>query len=340
MLRRRGVASIAGGAALAVMPGLVAGVAAQAPAARPVKKVAINSAYTTTSATMAPLWAAKEGGFFDEEGLEVTLTRIQAGPPVLGAIHAREVPIAFVGGQQIINANLKGASFIIVAGFQDLLAQQIYVHPSIERPEQLKGKAIGVSNFGAITHVAGKEAVKHLGLEGQVTFLATGGPPETLAAMKFGKLAAGVFSPPDTLKARELGFRELLDVSKLGVKSLGAAVVTTRELAREKPELVERYIRAALKGTHRLKTDKDFGMKVIAKYTKLSSAALLEETYDFYRDQWLKDGFPSREGLQKNIEVAAADTPEAKGAKLEQFVDLTFINKITASGLIEQLWRK
>src|SRR5215470_14170164 len=160
--------------------GPVGPVHAQAP--RPAAKIALRSAYTTTSATMAPLWAAKEGGYFDEEGLDVTLARIQPGPPVLGAIQAREVPVAFVGAQQIINADLKGATFVIVAGFDETLAQSLYVHPSIERPDQLKGKAIGVTNFGAITHVAGKEAVKHLGLETQVTFLATGGPPETLAA--------------------------------------------------------------------------------------------------------------------------------------------------------------
>jgi NitT/TauT family transport system substrate-binding protein len=324
--------------ATAVTLGCVAASAAQAP--RPGPKVSLRSGYTTTSATMAPLWAAKEGGFFDEEGLDVTLARIQPGPPMLGAIHAREVPIAFVGAQQIVNANLKGATFVIVAGFDETLGQAILVHPSIERPEQLKGKAIGVTNFGAITHVAGKEGIKHLGLEGQVTFMATGGPPETLAAMQFGKLAAGVFSPPDTFKALELGFRELLNVGKIGIKSLGSAVATTRELARENPDLVERYIRAAIKATHRLKTDKAFGMKVIAKYTKQSGTAILDATYEFYKDHWLRDGFPSLEGIQKNIEVAAAELPEAKNAKPDLFIDFAFVNKIKASGLIEQLWGK
>ncbi len=340
MMRLRGVSSIAGAVALAVTLGLVASVSAQAPAPRPGPKVALKSAYTTTSATMAPLWAAKEGGFFDEEGLDVTLTRIQAGAPVLAAIHAREVPIAFVGAQQIVEADVKGGTFIVVAGFIDTLGQSIYVHPSIERPEQLKGKAIGVTNFGAITHVAGREGVKYLGLEGQVTFLATGGPPETLAAMQFGKVHAGVFSAPDTLRAREMGFRELVNLTKIGLKSQGVAAATTRQWAREKPELVERYIRATIKGAHRLKTDKEFGMKVIEKYTRLSDPKLLEETYDFYKEQWRRDGFPSSEAIQKNIEVAAAEIPEAKGAKPEQFMDLTFINKIKGSGLIEQLWGK
>jgi NitT/TauT family transport system substrate-binding protein len=328
----RGVLAVAGAV------GLVAGASGSAASAAP--KVALASAYTTTSATMAPLWAAKEGGFFDEEGLDVTLTRIQAGAPIMAAIQARELPVVFLGAQQIVEANLKGGDFVIVAGFIDTLGQSIYVHPSIERPEQLKGKVIGVTNFGAITHVAGKEGVKYLGLEGQVSFLATGGPPETLAAMQFGKVQGGVFSPPDTLRAREMGFRELLSHAKIGTRSQTSAVATTREWAREHPALVERYLRAAIKGAHRLKTDKAFAMKVIATYTRQSDPRLLGETYDFYRDQWGKDGFPSLEGLQKNIEVAAADIPEAKTARPDQFVDVRFVERIRRSGLIEQLWGK
>jgi NitT/TauT family transport system substrate-binding protein len=313
---------------------------AQTPAPKPVEKVALTSAYTTTSATMAPLWAAKEGGFFDEEGLDVTLTRIQAGAPIMAAINAREVPLAFLGAQQIVEANLKGGDFVIVAGFIDILGQSIYVHPSIERPEQLKGKAIGVSNFGAITHVAGKEGVKYFGLEGQVHFLATGGPPETLAAMQFGKVHGGVFSPPDTVRARQLGFKELLSLSTIGAKSQTSAIATTRAWARAHPDLVERYIRAAIKGAHRLKTDRAFATKAIAKYTRQSEPKLLDETYDFYKDQWGKDGFPSFPAIQKNLDVAAADIPEAKLARPDQFVDLTFVHKLKASGLIEKLWGK
>jgi ABC-type nitrate/sulfonate/bicarbonate transport system substrate-binding protein len=158
--------------------------------------------------------------------------------------------------------------------------------------------------------------------------------------MQFGKVQAGVFSPPDTLRARELGFRELVSLAKIGVKSQTSAIATTRRWAGEHPELVERYIRAAIKGAHRLKTDREFGIKVIAAFTRQSDRRLLEETYDFYRDQWGKDGFPSLESLQKNIDVAAAGIPEARTARPEQFVDLTFVQKIKGSGLIEQLWKR
>ena len=158
--------------------------------------------------------------------------------------------------------------------------------------------------------------------------------------MRFGKVHGGVFSPPDTLRARDLGFRELLNLTTVGTKAQTSAIATTRKWAREHPELVERYIRAVIKGAHRLKTDKPFAAKAIAKYTRQSDPRLLDEAYDFYRDQWGKDGFPSPEAIQKNIDVAAADIPEAKDARPDQFVDLTFVNRIKGSGLIAELWGK
>jgi NitT/TauT family transport system substrate-binding protein len=302
------------------------------------QKTALTSAYTTTSATMAPLWLAKVGGFFDQEGLDVSLTRIQAGAPIMGAIQSGEVPLAFVGAQQIIEADLKGADFVIVAGFIDTLGQSIYVPSAIERPEQLKGGVLGVTNFGAITHVAGRIGVKYLGLEDQVTFIATGGPPETLAAIAGGKVQGGVFSPPDTLKARAMGLHELLDIAKAGVKLQTASIATTRKWAREHPDLVERYIRSALAASHAFATDRAMAEKAIETYTDTHDVDQLEETYNYFKDQVSKTGTPSPEGIQESLNIAAENIPEAKTANPSQFVDTTALDKIKASGYLRSLW--
>jgi len=324
-------------------PAAPAGAATQPAAAAPAAtaapaKMSINSAYTTTAATMAPQWVAKESGYFDEEGLDVTLTRIQAGAPVMGAIQSGEVPLAFVGAQQIVEADLKGGDFVLVTGFVDSLGQSIYVNSSIETADQLKGGALGVSAFGAVTHVAGRVGVDYLGLKDDVTFIATGGPPETLAAVQGGKVQGGVFSPPDTLKAREAGLHELLDVGTTGVKLQTAAIATTRKWMRDHPDVVERYIRAALKGDHRLKTDKTAGEQAIGKYGGVSDQAQLDETYTYYVDQWNKDGSLSIPGIQESLDVAAESIPEAKSAKPEQFIDSSILEKVKASGLLQQLW--
>jgi ABC-type nitrate/sulfonate/bicarbonate transport system substrate-binding protein len=304
----------------------------------PATKLTLASAYTTTAATQAPQWVAKEGGYFEEEGLDVTLTRIQAGAPVMGAILSGEVPVAVVGAQQIVEADLNGGDFVLVAGFLDSLSQSIYVNSSIETPEQLKGGALGVSAFGALTHVAGRVGVDYLGLKNEVTFIATGGPPETLAAIQGGRVQGGVFSPPDTLKAREAGLHELLDVATTGIKLQSVAVATTRKWLRDHPDVVERYVRAMLKGAHRLRTDKALAEQAIGKYGGVTDPQQLEETYSYFKEQWNKDGSLSMPGIQQSLDIAAENISEAKSAKSEQFVDTTILDKVKASGLLKELW--
>jgi NitT/TauT family transport system substrate-binding protein len=313
----------------------------QAPAAAPTappQKVTMASAYTTTAAAMAPQWVTKDNGYFDEEGLDITLSRIQAGAPMMGAIQSGEVPLAFVGAQQIVEADLGGGDFVLVAGFVDQLGQTIYVKEDIQKPEDLKGAALGVSAFGAVTHVAGRIGVDYLGLKDDVTFIATGGPPETLAAVQGGKVQGGVFAPPDTIKARQAGLHPILDVATTGVKLQTAAIATTHKYLRDHPDIVERYVRAALKGVHRLKTDKDAAQKAMANYAGVKDPAEFEETYNYFLDQWNKDGTLSIPGIQESLDVAAENIPAAKEAKPEQFIDTSILDKIKASGLLQELW--
>jgi len=320
-------------------PATSAGASASA-AQKAAQKVTVKSAYTTTSATMAPLWTTKEAGFFDQQGLDVTLARIEAGAPILSALQGGDVPLAFVGAQQIVEADLKGAEFVIVAGFVDTLGQQIWTIPAIKTPDQLKGKAIGITNFGAITHVAGRVAADKLGLKGQVNFIATGGPPETIASIQTGKVQGGVFSPPQSFQAEKQGLFMLYDVATSGVKSQTAAIVTTKKFAAAQPDVVERYIRAAIEGAHKVATDRVAGEAAIKKYSGVDDPELVSKTYDYYKDQFVKDGFPSMPGIQQNLDIATDAIPEAKTAKPEQFVDMTFVNKIKASGFIDQVWGK
>jgi NitT/TauT family transport system substrate-binding protein len=267
-------------------------------------------------------------------GADVTLTRIQAGAPIMGAVQSGEVPLALLGAQQIVEADLKGGDFVLVAGFLDSLSQSIYVNSSIERPEQLKGGALGVSAFGAITHVAGQVGVDYLGITNDVTFIASGGPPETLAAIQGGRAQGGIFSRPDTLKAREAGLHELLDVATTGVKLQSAAIATTRTWLRAHPDVVERYVRAMLKGAHRLRTDKALAEQAIGKYRGVTDPQQLAETYSYFKEQWNTDGSLSMPGIQQSLNIAA----EAKSAKPEQFVDTTILDKVKASGLLNELW--
>src|SRR5712692_2223060 len=161
------------GSPLAVAPSR----AASASVSASIAKLPMKSAYTTTSASQAPIWAAKEGGYFDAEGLDVSLTRISALAAMLAAIQTAEVPIAFVSGQPPIEGSLQGGDFVIVAGFGDRMSGQLYTIPSIASPDQLKGKNLGTTALQSASHIQAQAALAKLGVpKDQVGFVATGGP--------------------------------------------------------------------------------------------------------------------------------------------------------------------
>lgn len=307
--------------------------------AKPAQLIPVKSLFTTTAAVLTPQWVAKDAGFFEEEGLDVSLTRIQSGAPALAAMQSGEVPIAAIGGQNIVDSSLKGADFVLVGGIVARLQGTIYVHPSIEVPEQLKGKVIGVTNFGSSSHVSATAGAERMGIKDQVTFIATGGPPETVASMQAGQIQAGLLGAPESLRARQLGYRPLIDVTSLNIPTQILGVATTRKFARENPDIVERYLIACVKATHKAYTDREAAMRAIAKYSGVEERELLEETYND-NAVWTQDLFPSLPGLQYNLNLAMETIPDARGARPEQFVDMSFVEKIKASGLIEQLWGK
>lgn len=166
-----------------------------APAApAPPPRISLKTAYTTASATVAPMWVAVEGGAFAEQGIDTELSFIGAGQAILGALSSQEAPIVIAGANQAIDANLQGGDYVLLGAAMSYVTTGIWVHPSIQRPEDLRGKSVGVSNYGAISHVALKIALDYWGLEEgrDVTVVRSGGTPETLAAMQSGASTAAL----------------------------------------------------------------------------------------------------------------------------------------------------
>jgi hypothetical protein len=90
---------------------------------------------------------------------------------------------------------------------------------------------------------------------------------------------------PITLQAVKFGYSLLADLSTIGVAYLGAGVVTSRSYMREAPDIVRRYLRAYVEALHRFKTDKNFSIRVIGKYSRIADADIeaLEEPINTMR---------------------------------------------------------
>ena len=125
---------------------------------------ALNVAYSSEAGPETALWVAKDAGLFEKYGLDVSLKRLSGSSLIVQAMLAKEISIAQIGGTAVVDARLAGADLVYLASVIDTMVASIYSLPSITKIEDLRGKNIGVTRFGAITYFFARYALKTKGL--------------------------------------------------------------------------------------------------------------------------------------------------------------------------------
>lgn len=323
-----------GGAASAATPASVGGAPAVSAPTAPIRS---RSGFTTISAAAAPWWMALEAGYFREQGLDVDLVHLDAGAPLLAALSNGELDVTFSGAPTLVVGTLQGLDTVIIGSTTNVLDSVVFTRPEIKTTDDLRGKTIGVTNLKAITDVAARLGFKRLGLEPDVDVFTrkTGGLAESLAGMETGAIDGASLSVPAVFEARKRGFTELIDVSKLGIAFLSSAVGATRKTLGERPALGEPYLRALAQAASRLKTDREFSIRVIGKYTQSEDQELLGQTVDYYAPNYSVDPYPEAAAIQTVLDVE--ENPAARTAKPEDLLDTRFAAAVRASGFLERL---
>jgi len=300
----------------------------------------IKVAYPTTVGSMAVVWMTKEAKLFEKHGLEVELIYVAGSSRVVQAMLARDIPISEIAIPAVIQTNLAGAD-LVLAGPNHKPGQKLMVKPEIKRREDLKGKKIGITRFGTsddflLRYVLGQW---NLQPDRDVALIQMGGSQETLAGIASRAVDGGMLSSPLHLQAGKLGYSLLADLSAIGVDYQGAGVVTTRSYMRESPDTVRRYLRAYVEGLHRFKTDKNFAVKVIGKYSRITDQEALEETYQHYAVKVMpRVPYPTTKGIQMVLDEIGARTPKAKSSSPESFIDVSYLKELEQSGFIKKLY--
>jgi len=115
--------------------------------------------------------------------------------------------------------------------------------------------------------------------------------------------------------------------------------VTTRSFVRDNPDTIRRYLKAYVAGLHRLKTDREFSLKVLAKYTLVTERDLLEETYQHYAiDVMPRVPYPTLNGIQTVLDEIGSQNAKAREMSPASLVDLTYLKEIEQSGFIKALY--
>jgi NitT/TauT family transport system substrate-binding protein len=225
--------------------------------------------------TVLPLHVAKAQGYFEAQGLDVTLkeaSNISDIPATLG----RQFDIALGTATDLIKAGGAGVDVVQMAGntidTKDNPFVQLMVRKDsgIKTVADLEGKKVGTPTLGGVIHAAVLYSAKQAGAQpGEIQGVEA--PSPTL---------------PDQLKAGRVDAVEALEpfattLKKNGAVSLGdpfAAIgqplatnfwIANGDWARENPETVRKYVAALEQAVAYIESNPQPARKILQGYTKM-----------------------------------------------------------------------
>ncbi len=125
----------------------------------------LRAGYASLSGNITPLWAAREAGLFKKYGLDIDLIAFPSGTEGMAAMIAGEIEFLAIAGSTTASAAIGGADVLSMALINDRLLTSLVVGPAIQKPEDLKGKSVGISRFGTSVDTAARIAIQHYGWE-------------------------------------------------------------------------------------------------------------------------------------------------------------------------------
>jgi len=297
-------------------------------------------AYISDSpSSSVPFWVAKEIGLFKKHGLDVDMLFINGSTRGIQSLIAGDLNFTGAVGTSAINGRLAGGDIRIISSLVNTLPYYIVGKPEIKSPEDLKGRTAATHIPGTSADFALRLVLKRFGIGyDQIKAVMVGGSPARVAAVMSGQLDFTMVTEPGKIEAERAGLKVIVDMAKLDIPFQFTCAVTTGRMIREQPEKVMGFVKAMAEAVHFYKNNKEAVIKIMQKYTRGQELPVLQGAYAAYDKMLVKDTYPTLEGLKNTLEVQASFDPKAVNAKVEDLVELRFVNELRKSGFIAELY--
>jgi NitT/TauT family transport system substrate-binding protein len=297
--------------------------------------------YSARTMSQSMPWIAEEAGLFRKYDLDFQLVYIASAPLVTAALLGGDAQVAISGGEAIVRAHAQGVSdLVFIASAKNTLTHSILGKADIKKPEDLKGKKVGVSRLGGNSHYFAIQALRKNGLEPtDITFIQTGGQVENLAALFSGAVDAAIMTgPAGGTKAAAQGFNYVIYGPDLQIPFAAATLVTRRSILAARGPALEKFVRATAEAMKIIFLDKELTYRVLAKQLRISDKKTLDAAYN----EEIKVLEPRLEfknqAFQAIIDETAKTDPRAKKIRPQDLVDRRYLDTLQKSGFFDKLW--
>jgi ABC-type nitrate/sulfonate/bicarbonate transport system substrate-binding protein len=340
-MRKRRLALAGAMVLLALCPAAGRDAAAQAPQASRASQASLELQipFQAIGIGLTPLWTAIENGLFRKYGIEASTTFISQSPTLVAAMLSGDTPFAISGQDAVINADLNGGDIAILASGPEKLVFTIYAARDLHSVADLKGKDIGISQFGATTDFITRYVLKQAGMEARrdADIIPMGTQANNLAALQAGTIHAAVLAPPTTLKAKKLGFNPVADMADYDLLFYTSALLAKRSWVAAHPGDALNVVRGYVAGVAMVHNNRQAAEAALGKYSDTSDKELLDASYEALVKVLPRNPIPQEAALQTGLDENA--NPAAKTADPKSFIDASFLARLQREGFIDALYK-
>lgn len=270
---------------------------------------------------------ARDRGYYRQEGLDAQLIVM---PSALGtqALLGGNVKFSTAGGAGLLPI-LRGAPMRFMFTTFNRPMFWLYSRSDIRSVENLKGKKVGVSSLGSGPDSLLREILKKHGLDGgrDVAILPVGSGTARFFALQAGTVDAAMLSIPANLMAQDAGFRELVSFIDQEWIELQGTINVTDQLLASDPTLVEKFIRATLKGFIHFRDLRSQTIGILIRFLRVKEDAAAK-IYELMRPSLTQDGIVSEEIQRKSLEHVIDRVGLKEPPRLDKIFDYSIAVKV------------
>jgi NitT/TauT family transport system substrate-binding protein len=206
-----------------------------------------------------PIQLAKGKGYFSEAGLDVGFAVGRGGVDVAKMVGAGNAPLGGIVADGPIMVRGNGVPVKIVAVFGGKGFMQLVVREDagISKPADLKGKTITVMSYQDTTFYALLGLLASVGLTQNDVNIQSVGPTGVWEFVATGR-SAGMAGVPDWIPpVQAAGVKVKIIPTDEFFPHMAQGIAASDKLIKEKPEMVRKFVHAALRGMKDIMDDPD-----------------------------------------------------------------------------------
>ena len=300
---------------------------------------------SSVSALHSAVWIAEQKGLFRKHGIEAeVIVTGQGAAAGISALLANDIQMTSSAGDALVSAALHGGETVMIAGVVNKGLQRIMVRPEIKTQADLKGKRVGVTRIGAVSHSVLLMILRRWNMTPtDVQIMQVGSSPNMLASLDKGGLDAAVITIPSMFVAEDRGYKVLLDLADTDIYYLQTMIATTRSYIKGNRDRVMRFLKGYLEGIAFFMQNRRESLEVVKKKLRITTEGErnLERSFDLLSGKYYEPmPYPSLRGVETVLGFLEKDNPKARGADPKSFVDDSLLREIDTSGFVKGLYQK